>query len=174
MLLVDAPSQAGRDAAGQPVGSPPRGELRALLAVEAGSPPFDAAEFAKWILPAGSRVRLLTVPPYHREPGSPWQSLAETIDQPAGGEPADFRITLRILETAGAEVSSTTRDGSAPDEILAEAADWGADLILLGHHNGLGRWFEDSLAEILLKRSVIPVVVVPQLNGASSRSAGRR
>ncbi|HEX2180435.1 MAG TPA: universal stress protein [Actinomycetota bacterium] len=173
MLLVDALSQAGRDATGQAEDSPPRGELRALLAVEAGCPPFDAAEFAKWILPAGSRVRFLTVPRYHLKPGSAWQRLGEPMEEPAGVDPADFRITLRILETTGAEVSSTTRYGSAPDEILAEAADWGADLILLGHHNGLGRWFENSLAEILLKRSVIPVVVVPQLKEASSRSAGR-
>lgn len=173
MLLVDAPSQADPGAAGQAEDPPRRGELRALLAVEAGSPPFDAAEFARWILPAGTGVRLLTVPPYHLEPDSPWERRGEQMDEPTGIDPADYRITLRLLETAGVEVSSTTRYGPPPDEILAEAADWGADLILLGHHNGLGRWFQGSLAEILLKRSVIPVVVVPRLKEASGRSAGR-
>jgi nucleotide-binding universal stress UspA family protein len=60
-------------------------------------------------------------------------------------------------------VSAKQRFGSPPDEILEEASDWGADLILIGHHNGLGRWFLGSVADSLLKRSVVPVLVVPQL-----------
>ncbi len=145
--------------------------LRALLAMEEGSLPFDAAEFGSSILPAGSRVRLLTVRPYQFQPDSPWATLAMDMGKPAGLDPADYQITLRILETAGAQVSAASRYGSAPDEILAEASEWDADLILLGHHNGLGRWFQGSVAECLLKRSVIPVVVVPQLSEASARSA---
>jgi nucleotide-binding universal stress UspA family protein len=37
-------------------------------------------------------------------------------------------------------------------------------VILVGHHNGLGRWFVGSVADHLLKRSVVPVLVVPQLS----------
>jgi nucleotide-binding universal stress UspA family protein len=141
--------------------------------VEEGSLPFDAAEFCRSILPAGSRVRLLTVRPYQFQPDSPWGTLPMDRGKPAGLDAADYQITLRILESTGARVSIASRYGSAPDEILAEASDWDADLILLGHHNGLGRWFQSSVAECLLKRSVIPVVVVPQLSEASAKRSRR-
>jgi nucleotide-binding universal stress UspA family protein len=175
MKLAEARTdEAAREAtAPAPAGARAPSGLRALLAVEEGSLPFDAAEFGKSILPAGSRVRLLTVRPYQFQPDSPWATLALDMGKPAALDPADYQITLRILETAGAHVSAASRYGSAPDEILAEAADWDADLILLGHHNGLGRWFQGSIAECLLKRSVIPVVVVPQLSETSARSARR-
>jgi nucleotide-binding universal stress UspA family protein len=137
--------------------------LRALLAVEEGNSAVESVEFLKRMLPAGSRVRLLTVRPYEFRGDGQWGSLTAQI--PSLGHPntEELQITLRMLEAAGARVSAKQRFGSPPDEILEEASDWGADLILVGHHNGLGRWFLGSVADSLLKRSVVPVLVVPHL-----------
>jgi nucleotide-binding universal stress UspA family protein len=138
--------------------------LRALLAVEAGNPSFEVAEFLKRMLPAGSRVRVLTVRSYDFQGDGPWGSLGPPLPAPRDTEAEDHQITLRILESVGARVSARQRFGYPPDEILAEASDWAADFILVGHHNGLGRWFVGSVADHLLKRSVVPVLVVPQLS----------
>lgn len=146
---------------------PERAALRVLLAVETGSLPLDSAEFLKLILPPGSSVRLLTVTPYQFHADSPWGTLDHVLRADQGPDPIDFQIALRILESVGAQVSVTNRSGFAPDEILSEAADWGASLIIVGHNNGLGRWFLGSVVENLLKRSLVPVLAVPQLTSAS-------
>ncbi len=138
--------------------------LRALLAIEAGNPSFESAEFLRRMLPAGSRVRVLTVRSYDFQGDGQWGTLGSHLPAGRDTEAEDHQITLRILETVGAKVSAKQRFGHPPDEILAEASDWGADVILVGHHNGLGRWFVGSVADHLLKRSVVPVLVVPQLS----------
>lgn len=142
--------------------------LRALLAVEAGNPSFEAAEFLKRMLPAESRVRVLTLRSYDFQGDGPRGTLGPQLPPGRDTTEEDHQITLRILETVGAKVSAKQRFGFPPDEILAEASDWGADVILVGHHNGLGRWFVGSVAENLLKRSVVPVLVVPVLTSAHS------
>lgn len=138
--------------------------LRALLAIEAGNPAFESAEFLKRMLPPGSRVRVLTVRSYDFQGDGQWGTLGPRLPAGRDTEAEDHQITLRILENVGAKVSAKQRFGYPPDEILAEASDWGADVILVGHHNGLGRWFVGSVADHLLKRSVVPVVVVPQIS----------
>lgn len=153
-----------------PPSEPGTGGLRALLAVEAGNPSFEAADFLKRMLPAGSRVRVLTVRSYDFQGEGPWGTLGPQLPAVRDTEAEDHQVTLRILETVGARVSAKQRFGSAPDEILAEASDWGADFILVGHHNGLGRWFQGSVADNLLKRSVVPVLVVPQLTSLHSEA----
>lgn len=167
-LMHAANKHAGRSAAEEPAPTPHPGAaetgLRALLVVEAGNPPFEAAEFLKRMLTGGSRVRILTVRPYQFQGDSPWSSLGAHLQGSHDPDPADHQITLRILEGTGARISTKQRFGSAPDEILEEASDWGADVILVGHYNGLGRWFQGSVADNLLKRSVVPVLVVPHLS----------
>lgn len=174
MRLMEVPKEVFDEpevASPEPAPGQERAELRVLLAIEAGNLPFDSAEFLKLILPPGSRVRLLTVTPYQFQPDSPWGTLGQVIRADHGLDPADFQITLRILESAGAQVSVSSRSGFAPDEILSEAADWGAGMIIVGHNNGLGRWFLGSVVENLLKRSVVPVLAVPQM---TSSAPGRR
>ena len=138
--------------------------LRALLAIEAGNPSFESAEFLKRMLPPQSRVRVLTVRSYDFQGDGQWGTLGPQLPAVRDTQAEDHQITLRILEGVGAKVSAKQRFGHPPDEILAEASDWGADVILVGHHNGLGRWFVGSVADHLLKRSVVPVIVVPQLS----------
>jgi nucleotide-binding universal stress UspA family protein len=168
LINVAHKHHAGRQSAEEQLPAAPQflsegSGLRALLAVEEGSSASEAVEFLKRMLPQGSRVRLLTVRSYEFRGDGQWGSLTAQIPALGGTDPREHQITLRMLEAVGARVSAKQRFGSPPDEILEEASDWGADLILVGHHNGLGRWFLGSVADSLLKRSVIPVLVVPQL-----------
>jgi nucleotide-binding universal stress UspA family protein len=68
----------------------------------------------------------------------------------------------KICSGAGLTVTSTTSEGDAVDEILKSADDAGADLIVLGTHGrqGLSRLFIGSVAEGVLRRSHVPVLVV--------------
>jgi nucleotide-binding universal stress UspA family protein len=62
----------------------------------------------------------------------------------------------------GIAVTATTCEGDAVDEILKAAKDTGADLIVLGTHGrqGLSRLFIGSVAEGVLRRADVPVLVV--------------
>ena len=59
----------------------------------------------------------------------------------------------------------TVIDGSPADAILALAQEKGSDLIVVGTHGrrGLRRWFLGSVAEAIMRRSTVPVVVVRSL-----------
>ncbi len=62
---------------------------------------------------------------------------------------------------AGVRVSSTIRSGLPADEILAEAADWDADCIVLATHgrSGLGRLLLGSVASRVLQHARCPVLL---------------
>ncbi len=99
---------------------------------------------------------------------------------PPGGE-AGTALVLEQLRQAGQAVLATAeaeaRDvgvsadshlveefgGQAGLRILEEANGWGADLIVCGTHgrHGLGRFVMGSDAEYVLRRSSVPVLLVP-------------
>src|SRR5688500_4336085 len=90
--------------------------LRALLAIEAGNPSFESAEFLKRMLPPESRVRVLTVRSYDFQGNGQWGTLGPQLPAGRDTEAEDHQITLRILETVGAKVSAKQRFGHPPDE----------------------------------------------------------
>lgn len=151
--------------------------LRVIMALDRWSQPVETARFLSVLLPGESRVRIVTVVAYQGQPDSPWSRLgdeAETKAQVAATQSADFYGARRLLERLGAEVSITHRYGHAADEVLAEAVDWCADLIVVGHHNHTTGWFLGSATEALVKRSRVPVLVVPREPVPEKRSAARR
>ncbi len=68
----------------------------------------------------------------------------------------------RSAKERGLTVTSIIVEGNAPDAILKAAADNDADLIVVGTHGrrGLQRLFIGSVAESVIRRSVLPVAVV--------------
>jgi nucleotide-binding universal stress UspA family protein len=71
------------------------------------------------------------------------------------------------VEAAGLAVDGVLRDslaGRVSDLVLAEAADWPADLIVIGTHGrrGAGRLFMGSDAEQVLRQASVPVLLVRQ------------
>lgn len=165
-------SSAKATVAGAPNGS--RSGIRALFGLDRWSTSTECAELLAPLLPPGSKVRMLTVVSYQAQSDSPWNRLGDPEDaaaQIASTQSEVFAGARRILEMAGAQVSATHRFGDPADEILNEASDWGADLILLGHHNGLVRWFLGSVTESIVKRADVPVLVVPKLKLSYARAS---
>jgi nucleotide-binding universal stress UspA family protein len=78
----------------------------------------------------------------------------------------DSRRTLeearKACADAGLDVVSTSCEGDAVDQILKTAKERNADLIVLGTHGrkGLARLFIGSVAEGVLRRADVPVLVV--------------
>lgn len=72
---------------------------------------------------------------------------------------------LDQCRTAGYEMEGKVRSGSPATEIEAEAAEWPADLVVLGTHGrtGLSRMFLGSVAERVLVRARGNTLVVPNL-----------
>ncbi len=66
---------------------------------------------------------------------------------------AEVPIEQRLLETVG---------GRAADEIVRQARDWPADLIVMGTHGrrGLKRLVMGSDAELVLRLSAVPVLLI--------------
>jgi nucleotide-binding universal stress UspA family protein len=91
----------------------------------------------------------------------------------SGVPPARLLAELRsegheLLAAAAARIGSTPppwqflREGKPPEEIVAAAQEWSADLIVVGTHGrgGLSRIVLGSTAESVLRQALCPVVVV--------------
>jgi nucleotide-binding universal stress UspA family protein len=70
---------------------------------------------------------------------------------------------LAPLEAGGAAIHAVVRLGDPYEEILAEAASWPADLVVLGTHgrSGLSRLFLGSVAEPAVRDLTCSALVVP-------------
>jgi nucleotide-binding universal stress UspA family protein len=70
-------------------------------------------------------------------------------------------------------VEPTARLGRPADEIAREAAEWDADLLVLGTHarHGVERFFAGSVAEAALEQAPCHVLVVPPVRTAAAGDA---
>jgi nucleotide-binding universal stress UspA family protein len=71
---------------------------------------------------------------------------------------------VAALRSVGASVDGVVHSGDAPDVILGEAQACGADLIVMTTHGrgGLTRALYGSVADAVLRRSTVPVLLVPE------------
>jgi nucleotide-binding universal stress UspA family protein len=71
------------------------------------------------------------------------------------------------LHAAGFATSTDVREGSAKETILAAAAEWHPDVIVIGSHGrtGVNRLFLGSVAEHVMRHADCPVEVVPAAAG---------
>jgi nucleotide-binding universal stress UspA family protein len=70
--------------------------------------------------------------------------------------------TAKIIADAGFKVSTLVLTGDAKSVILDEAADWHADLIVLGSHGhkGIGRFLLGSVSEAVARHTSCSVEIV--------------
>jgi len=73
-----------------------------------------------------------------------------------------IELKTRAAKERGLTVVSVIVEGNAPDAILKAATDQNADLVVVGTHGrrGLQRLFMGSVAENVIRNSVLPVAVV--------------
>jgi nucleotide-binding universal stress UspA family protein len=141
--------------------------MKILLAVD-GSPHAQEAidEVAQRPWPARSHVRVLSVVQPIVPPATDF-SVAATV--PAELWEEQRRAAERTVAAAGQSIASSdliaepiVREGDPKTEIVAEAAEWGADLVVIGSHghSALERLLIGSVANSVINASPCSVEVV--------------
>jgi nucleotide-binding universal stress UspA family protein len=93
---------------------------------------------------------------------SPW-ALQRALDEEHQASLSYLERARRGLEDRGLEVTADARHGNTPDEILASVTE--DDLIVMSTHgrSGVSRWFLGSVAESVVRRAPVPVMLVRAL-----------
>lgn len=144
--------------------------MRVLIAANGSEHSLKAVEFVAGMFSDKAQVRLVNVAGYEFNPDTPQGLLTEAQERLARLSQHELNTAYepaRTWEASNAEVSEVRRSGHPAEEILLEAAEWGADLIVVGHHERPAGWFFGSVAEALVKRSPLPVLIVPSTDPAT-------
>jgi nucleotide-binding universal stress UspA family protein len=117
--------------------------------------------------PRGSVARVLSVwqSPYVLATSSEAMSGAALEQVAADLEAQAKRVVARGVESlrpSDFTLESVVRRGDPKREIVADAEEWGADLIVLGSHGhaGLGRWLLGSTADYVVRHAPCSVEVI--------------
>ena len=142
---------------------------KVLLTTDGSRFAEDAAQVAIGLAKqCDAEVRVLTVvehPPYYGTPEASalydaelYRSLSAELEK-LGQEAVD-RLA-KIVQDAGLETTSTVRRGSPADEIVAEAKDWEAGIIVVSTHGrtGLSRLVLGSVANRVVNHAPCPVLL---------------
>jgi nucleotide-binding universal stress UspA family protein len=146
--------------------------VRVLLAIEGGPDPAEIAEtitLQGW--PTNTEVRILSL--MRNGPSS--RSFGAKREEWAGKHTDELPKQVHNLATMVAEVlragdltiSVVAHSPETPKEIVAEARDWQADLILLGgHFDAVQGWLSDGAARWIVEHApcCVKVISVAQAN----------
>ena len=142
--------------------------MKILLAVDDSE--YSAAaikEIAKRPWPKGTTVRVLMVaepfPPIAIEPWYGGRESLERIDREVQKRARDLtKKTSETLRKKGFKIESALRKGDARSEIIDEAEQWAADLIVMGSHGytGIKRLFLGSVASSVVSHAPCSVEIV--------------
>lgn len=139
--------------------------MRILVAVD-GSQSSDVAThvFSGRPWPEGSQVRVISVVQPFR-PDIPEAGLALDYEQLSAPllETAQQLVdgVAAVLRRLGSTVETKVRRGDPRFEIVDEAKEWRADLIVVGSHGrtGIERWLLGSVAEYVVRHAPCSVEV---------------
>ena len=142
--------------------------MKILLAVDNSE--FSSAaikEVARRVWPAKSTVRVLAVvepyPAIAVEPSMSGGDVIENVDVEIARRAEKLaRKTADRLRTGELKAEALLRTGEPSSEIIGEAANWSADLIVVGSHGytGLKRLFLGSVALSVVSHAPCSVEVV--------------
>jgi nucleotide-binding universal stress UspA family protein len=166
------------------VGCIPNGNLHALLLLGPDvdlEPPPHSDVATKSVLerpwPEGSTIRVLCViqPPLPVSIANGgvglhnYQALTDSLLK-AAKELVD--LTAVKLEILGVSIETCVREGDPRAEIVDEAKDWRADLIVVGSHGrtGIARWLLGSVAAQVVRHASCSVEVVRRQHATGANS----
>ncbi|HEX7012774.1 MAG TPA: universal stress protein [Steroidobacteraceae bacterium] len=139
-----------------------------LVAVDGSAPSLRGLMEAIGLAKAmGSQLRLVHVVNEYIDgvygPGAMYYDHVLAALREAGA--GVLKRAVRIVQEAGLEPEHKLIEivgGRVADQVVKEATDWPADLIVLGTHGrrGLKRLALGSDAELVLRRSPVPVLLV--------------
>jgi nucleotide-binding universal stress UspA family protein len=142
--------------------------MKILLAIDDSA--YSAAavkEVAKRPWPRGTTVRVLTVvEPFPAVAMEPWYGARENLDLIDEAEKNKGRdLTKKATETLkknSVRAQPTIRQGDPRAEIVDEAKEWKADLIVMGSHGytGIQRWLLGSVASSVVTHAPCSVEIV--------------
>jgi nucleotide-binding universal stress UspA family protein len=141
---------------------------RVLVAMDGSEGSDWAAVHAASLLRSSEvEVRIVTVLSFELYPVTMLgEDFVDTPERERAVARAVERATgraLRAFESAGFPVSVKHRFGNAADEILAEAADWRAALLVLGRRGlrGPTKWLVGSVSDRVLHHASVPILLIP-------------
>jgi nucleotide-binding universal stress UspA family protein len=148
-----------------------RKAMKILLAVDGSECSFAAVEeTARTPWPEGSVVRIISVAELSLPPAlgaipaadGSYEELERLIEERAVANTAQARARFGKLAGAQTDVTTKTLRGDPKVEILGEAEDWGADLIILGTHgyNALERLWLGSVSRAVVSNATCSVMIV--------------
>lgn len=141
--------------------------MKILLAVDGSPHSQDAVdEVASRPWPSKSTIRVLSVIQPYTPPAPDFLVAGATLVDMTREQTAEAdRLTARAadaVKSASVTTEAVLRQGDARSVIVDEAADWGADLIVVGSHGrtGLKRWLMGSVAQAIVGHAPCSVEVV--------------
>jgi nucleotide-binding universal stress UspA family protein len=143
--------------------------MRILLAVDNSECSNAAAKsIAERPWPSESTIRVLFVVRMYTPLPTPYGMLSdEEVTQPLFREAEGvLEQTTAKLGAPGLTIEKCVRQGDPRHEIVEEAKDWSADLIIVGSHGrtGVQRWLLGSVAEHVVRHASCSVEVVRRAN----------
>ncbi len=136
---------------------------RILLPVDGSEPAVAATEYAVILAKMfGAAVKAIYVDTGYESLEYPEEVMSEDVYAGVHESIKGLVIAKTMCERNGVECEVEVVQGGVTKRIVATAADWGADLIVLGDmgRTGLRRLALGSVAETVVKGSDVPVMVV--------------
>ncbi|HWR01091.1 MAG TPA: universal stress protein [Chlorobaculum sp.] len=118
-----------------------------------------ACEFAKAM---GSKIILLNVVEPRPMAADMTLNYIPLEEDLAGAAEEDFKTLVQEAESKGIAVQADVMIGMPADLILSQAADADVSIIIIGSHGktGLSRLLMGSVAEAVVRKAKIPVLIV--------------
>lgn len=141
--------------------------MKILLAIDGSPHSEDAVEAVvrrPW--PPGSTIRVLSVIQPYTPPATEFVLAGATLESVRSQQTSESKgLASRAatrLNTAGLASETAVREGDPRSEIVGEATEWGADLIVVGSHGhtGVKRWLLGSVAAAVVNHAPCSVEVI--------------
>jgi nucleotide-binding universal stress UspA family protein len=141
--------------------------MKILLAVDESPHSQEAVdEVARRPWPSHSIIRVLSVIQPYTPPATEFVLTGATLEDMRRQQTLEAeRLTNRAAEavkTLSVSPETVVREGDPRSEIVDEAVEWGADLIVVGSHGrtGIKRWLLGSVASAVVSHAPCSVEVV--------------